>query len=218
MLMDRPIIFSAPMVRALLDGRKTQTRRLAKPRGKRPSLLDGQWSDSYVLDPGNAEWLACDIPFAVGDRLYVRESIYFWSDGHDGEVIFSADGATLQTGPNTGSIPDAALHGYFRMVDQSREKLGRLSRPSIHMPRWASRLTLIVEGVKVERLQDISEADAIREGVTLVEEGLEDPVEAYRELWNSLHGADAWDANPWVVAITFRVVRGNIDSLEAAHA
>lgn len=215
---DRPIIFSAPMVRALLAGTKTQTRRLATSPLRR-----------------------CE----VGDRLYVRESIYFWSAGHDCEITFAADGSTRQTGPNTGEIPDPDLAAYFKMVDRSGEAKGRISRPSIHMPRWASRLTLIVEAVKVERLQDISEADAIAEGVRRIgaefgagsgptsfddgpnlfsvdlgEGSLSAPTAAgvYRMLWDHLHGDGAWDANPFVVAPTFRVERANIDALSQDHS
>jgi hypothetical protein len=135
---DRPIIFSGAMVRALLDGRKTQTRRLATSPLRRVER---------------------------GDRLYVRESIYFWSAAHDCEITFAANGSTRQTGPNTGEIPDAALSGYFRMVDQSREARARISRPSIHMPRWASRLTLIVEDVRLQRLTAIGGHDARCEGM-----------------------------------------------------
>jgi hypothetical protein len=206
---DRPIIFSATMVRALLAGRKTQTRRLATSPLRRVE---------------------------VGDRLYVRESMYLWSAGHDAEVTFAADDVRFQTGPNTGEIPDASLAAYFRMVDQSRDKGKRISRPSIHMPRWASRLTLIVEGVKVEQLQSISEDDCIAEGAKLRGwmEGLGRPLDGwmvetdqphvnvtprwwYRELWSSLHPAEGlrWDDNPDVVALTFRVVRGNIDRIAA---
>jgi hypothetical protein len=194
---DRPIIFSAPMVRALLADKKTQTRRLATS----PLRL-------------------CE----VGDRLYVRESIYFWSAGHDCEITFAADGSVRQTGPNTGEIPDAALARYFKMADRSREKASRISRPSIHMPRWASRLTLIVEGVKIEPLQAISEADAIAEGAAkLVHDGEGHFFEhddgthvcGYAGLWDHLHGGGSWDANPEVVALTFRVVRGNIDQVPA---
>ena len=113
MMADRPIIFSGPMVRALLDGRKTQTRRILGGRGQCNIFEPGVWADSYVMDPGNADWRTRDTPYAIGDRLYVRESIYFWSAGHDCEITFAADGAARQTGPNTGEIPDVALPGYF---------------------------------------------------------------------------------------------------------
>jgi hypothetical protein len=196
------------MVRALLDGRKTQTRRLATSPLRRVE---------------------------VGDRLYVRESMYLWSAGHDAEVTFAADDVRFQTGPNTGEIPDASLGAYFRMVDQSRDKGKRISRPSIHMPRWASRLTLIVEGVKVEPLQSISAEDARDEGVDRRSSKVRQfwlfgadseareriylqacPWE-FEDLWNSLHTADGerWSDNPDVVALTFRVVRGNIDRIAA---
>ena len=238
------------MVRALLDGRKTQTRRLATSPLRRVE---------------------------VGDRLYVRESMYLWSAGHDAEVTFAADDARIQTGPNTGEIPDASLAAYFRMVDQSRQKGKRISRPSIHMPRWASRLTLIVEGTKVEPLQAIGEEDARSEGAYVL--GAQErhdqrgnrkwilghcrdcrgwdpgskrktPMCGYRvgderdhhdhrgagcstsfalrtavepsrfqfeNLWNSLHfdRGETWSDNPDVVALTFRVVRGNIDRIAA---
>lgn len=102
--------------------------------------------------------------------------------------------------------------------------------PSIHLPRWASRLTLIVETVKVERLQDISEADAIAEGIEPAppphpgyrhygeRDGLPGivAVDSYKALWESLHGAGAWRANPDVVALTFRVVKENIDRIKEA--
>jgi hypothetical protein len=175
------------MVRALLEGRKTQTRRLA-----------------------TSPLRKC----AVGDRLWVRESIGLWSHGHDCEVHYD-DGACFATGPNTGQIPDASLASYFRFADRAYNSTDcTTSIPSIHMPRWASRLTLIVEAVRVEPLQAIGESDAIREGVTLVEESMECPVDAYAALWRSLHGADSWDANPEVVAISFRVIRANIDRSE----
>ncbi|WP_420137592.1 hypothetical protein [Sphingomonas sp.] len=194
------------MVRALLDGRKTQTRRLATSPLRR-----------------------CK----VGDRLYVRESIYLWSTGHDCEITFAADGSTRQTGPNTGEIPDAALAAYFKMADRSVEKRARISRPSIHMPRWTSRLTLTVEDVRVERLRAISEADAEAEGCVWDSAdgydvwyvpGAQMPrhgataAECYSILWDSLHSdpGQRWQDNPEIVALTFRVVRGNIDQLARA--
>jgi hypothetical protein len=201
---DRPIIFSALMVRALLDGRKTQTRRvLGKTRG-RVNIFNAEiaWADSYVMDPGNAEWRARYTPYAPGDRLYVREAIDKASD-RDG-VFYRAD--------------YEAQHG---------DATGLGWRPSIHMPRWASRLTLTVTEVRVQRLQEISAGDSIAEGVECETctamgqsachgRGCFASIDAYRTLWNSLHGPDAWDANPWVVALTFNVKRGNIDQIGGA--
>lgn len=212
---DRPIIFSAPMVRALLDGRKTQTRRLAKfvqpdgdgwhIRGAGGGIVG---ADDDIVGTFGRDYA----PYAVGDRLYVREA---WRTGlayedlspsmMGGEepVLFECDGTTE------------------RWTRGSSEP-GRI-RASMHMPRWASRLTLFVQDMRVQRLQEISEADAIAEGVKLIgiEYGVPGvretwnekhcAVAAFRALWESLHGAGSWAANPWVVAVTFRVARGNID-------
>ncbi len=83
---DRPILFSAPMIRALLAGTKTQTRRVIKPRGHAPSLFDGTWSDSYVLAPGNQSWRDRDVPVKPGDRLWVRET---WSHARRWRLVCS---------------------------------------------------------------------------------------------------------------------------------
>lgn len=182
---EKPIIFSAPMVRAILDGRKSQTRRVLKPRGKlQPSLVDGTWSDEYVLDPGNAEWLARDVPYAVGDVLWVRE---------------------------TWQIPPLCDIQY-RATDTNR--IGHWNpdrgswRSPIHMPRAYSRISLKVTGIKVERLQDISRDDVIAEGITERDGApLTDCVAGWHEpfaaLWESIHGPGSWEQNPWVVAISF---------------
>lgn len=174
------------MVRALLAGRKTQTRRLATSPLRR-------------IQPG--------------DRLYVRESaLYWWSNTHaeakrDSVAAFAADGYELQKGERW--------------------------TPSIHMPREFSRLTLIVEDVKVEQLQGISEADARAEGIQSLQEpdldgmrhlgvpglDIDRPThrQAFEGLWSSLHAkpGERWKDNPHVVALTFRVVRGNIDQVLA---
>ena len=185
--MDRPIIFSSPMVRALLDGRKTQTRRALNPQ---PETLPNGFAGSRL-------------PYAFGDRLWVREAIDKVSE--PGDVFYRAD--------------YEAAHG------NSGQGLGWKS--SIHMPRWASRITLTVTEVRVQRLQEISEADAVAEGIFHRpsdfypqgvwthggDEGWHTPEAAYRHLWNSLHGPDAWDENPWVVAITFTTERRNIDAI-----
>lgn len=140
---ERPILFSGPMVRAIFDGRKTQTRRVAR-----------LTSAGYVKEPGgHRRWhpgdpdarFACPCG-APGDRLWVRETWGLYdtqpSDGPSGATVF------------------------YRATDENRRVLRyQLWRPSIHMPRWASRITLEVTGVRVERLQDITEEDAYSEGV-----------------------------------------------------
>lgn len=176
--MDRPIIFSAPMVRALLDGRKTMTRRKAwKKEGERGFV---QWGE------GPSPWQRVQ----PGDRLWVREACM--SDP-DRFTIYRADWER------------------YNVCDTMRW------RPSIHMPRWASRLTLTVTAVRVERLQEISCADAIAEGIApaansqTIDCDTPDPRDEFHALWDRLHGEGAWDANPEVVAITFAVRKGNID-------
>lgn len=232
----RPILFSTPMVRALLDGRKTMTRRVIKPRGLAPSLFDGKWADSYVLDPGNSDWRARDVRFAPGNVLWVRESHYITDDGDFKRAICAADSDDVA----------AHLAAVDRIPSYFSPKLlaeHRRLRPGIHMPRWASRLTLAVTAVKVERLQDISEDDALAEGIeTDVWDmapvarrygtegwfvgwpmGVSEPCvsvddgevcrRSFASLWNSINGPGAWEANPWVVALTFTVHRANVDTL-----
>ena len=213
---DRPIIFSAPMVQALLAGRKSQTRRVLKPQPN-----DRNTGGAALTDQGWA-WLngwdgsiigRASVPYAPGDRLYVREAAC-WVSGWGWR--YRADNDDLTEKREAGE--------------------GGRWRPSIHMPRWASRLTLTVTDVRVQRLQDISEADAIAEGIQRLI-GSKGPnyftreisgkwsgsfnaptaAEVYSDLWNSLHGPDAWDANPWVVALTFTVQCGNIDQIGGAN-
>lgn len=201
---DRPIIFSGPMVRALIDGRKTQTRRLATSPLRRVE---------------------------AGDRLYVRESgIYFQGRPGGAGELFRHD---VPNTPETGiywSRNNGGPGASYNVDGCSRASAlagNAKVRPSIHMPRWASRLTLIVEGVRVEPLQAISEADAIAEGAArLAHDGeghfFEHPtgthICGYAGLWDHLHGAGSWDENPQVVALTFRVELGNIDRLERLAA
>jgi len=225
---DRPILYSGQMVRAQLDDRKSQTRRILKPRSKnRPSLFDGGWSDSYVLDPGNESWRQDDMPIKIGDRLWVRESwwiatMYSYGTTPGGceidppplahrkrdPVHYDADGNPPNVGNRTYG-PEGLRGGSFAAPDPYAIWL---KRPSIHMPRWASRLTQIVTDVRVERLQDISEADAVAEGLAGQNLDGMDPRGWYRDLWESINGAGSWDANPWVAAYTFTVERRNIDA------
>jgi hypothetical protein len=197
---ERPILFSAPMVRAIQAGTKSQTRRVAKPR-VRPSLLEpGDWTDQYVLDLGNHEWLMRDCPYgAPGDRLWVKEAHLL-----DPPI----DGTWPSVGDSFASINDipAKYRNPGHVIYRADGKLERdwRWRPSIHMPRWASRITLEVTGVRVERLQAISEADAIAEGIT--HSTMNDPRVEYRWLWESINGPGSWDANPWVWVVEFRRV------------
>jgi hypothetical protein len=216
---ELPILFSAPMVRAILDGRKTQTRRVVKPQPPPAAAVRAMAGVDYGLftdhrSPnefreclGGAEASAVPrfrCPYGVsGDRLWVREA---WGL-HD-------------TQPNDG--PDNA-HVYYRATDGDRHYLRyQLWRPSIHMPRWASRITLEVTEVRVERVQDISEDDAQAEGVDpgcltcgencVYSGGCGYCRPCYRDsfigLWEQINAKRGfgWDVNPWVWAVTFKVV------------
>lgn len=183
---ERPIIFSAPMVRAIIEGRKTQTRRVVKNSGKYGvSVLKGAKGPCGVL------WDDC--PYgAPGDRLWVRETwapndVLPLSDRPAGDFIYRAD---------------------LNHLGQSKYS-GRW-RSSIHMPRHASRITLEIIGVRVERLQEISDDDCIAEGLEPCNcaEGCNICALSWQEeyclLWKSIYGPGSWDANPWVWVIQFR--------------
>lgn len=213
---DRPILFHDWEILALLGGRKTQTRRVIKPH-RHASLFDGSWADSYVLDPGNAEWREREIKFRVGDRLWVKETFIA---GHG--VGGYADGVDPDADPN-GETVDIIYRSDFT------GSAGPWSSP-IFMPRWASRLTLVVTDVRVQRLQEISEEDAKAEGAYLGrapnsvlwtfdgKRGRAIPQDAFRDLWGSLNAKRGygWDTNPWVCALTFEVHRSNIDAMKEA--
>lgn len=214
---DRPILFSGPMVRALLAGTKTQTRRLLKPQPK--VLKNGSWYRPFPQDPGNWQYALggiihgyARVRIAEGDRLWVRET---WS--HTGDHVFSISEARR------------AISGYpIYQADENPEFPHAKFWPSIHMPREFSRMTLTVTDVRVERLQDISEADAIAEGIERSKEFADRfmtpagdyavPVVAYQRLWESINGTGSWDSNPWIVAYTFTVHRRNIDAMSKEAA
>lgn len=199
------------MVRAILDGRKTQTRRVVTaqpPKGADSSTLANvghPWHDIFGHNGAAVHRVCC--PYGQpGDRLYVRET---WArDDEDGTLIYRAD---------VGHGGDA--DDWQRNINEG--VTGYRWRPSIHMPRWASRITLEITGVRVERLQDISEADAMAEGIEPIPCTGEDAgqnrysirmpgywfnatsaVGAYRMLWESING-ESWGANPWVWVISF---------------
>ena len=187
---ERGMLFNGAMVRALLDGRKTQTRRIAK-------VTPDQCEDIGIFDAEHS------CPYGQpGDRIWVRET---WRtdasldnraprDFSGWPVKYEADGEVLGHGSFFGS-PDGK------------------TRVNMHMPRWASRILLEIVSVRVERLQDISESDARSEGITINDqhktgyctgEYLPPSVRAYRDLWESIGGAGSWDINPWVWCINFR--------------
>jgi len=198
------IIFSAPMVRALLDGRKTQTRRLcAWPNNPNSPAL------SYIVAGDEPGWFGDEegevqfkAGYVSGDRLYVRENWQALSFGdytptkyRPAEIRYAA------------SDPLATL---------SVENRGYPYRPCIHMRRCDSRLWLAVTDVRVQKLKDISAADAVAEGIDAsAASHFGSPIKAYAALWDSLHGADGttWADNPWIVALSFAVHHGNVDAL-----
>ena len=229
---DKPIIFSAPMVNALLAGRKTQTRRVLKVQPPEPCEFAGFYSVPLsgafqCRFQGDTTIYTQRLPYAPGDRLWVREAHYMTYTGDYEIAVYAEDAnAVREHFDLINSI--AAQHN---LADTWKAPHLRLRSP-IHMPRWASRLTLTVTDVRVQRLQEISEADAWAEGCKpgeLNDRGEPFPAEEphpkcgwvgwdyardwYADLWDSLHGPDAWDANPWVAAYTFTVQHGNIDSL-----
>ena len=152
---ERPILFSAPMVRAILEGRKTQTRRVVKFSGLRNAFkrLDGNFS--FETDHGST-LVNCPLG-KPGDRLWVRENMHSDGDGW----WFGEDGGDFDFPVDGDDYRDDVL-----VWMEKQERAARVTVPSIHMPRWASRIDLEITAVRVERLQDITEADAIAEGAT----------------------------------------------------
>lgn len=223
---SKPILFSGAMVRAILEGRKTQTRRKIK-KAEGPSLcvdyLDGAAELSWLYGDGpghdvHERTLSIPCPHPVGSEMWVRET---WQEFFDDEIPAERTRAT----PGRMGIPANPERLSFVAYRADGEIPGHKDygravwRPSIFMPRWASRLTLTVTDVRVERLQDISEEDARAEGCEFPEfrtvlmrpDGGKDyhiPVSfrgAYANLWTSINGPGSWDANPYVWVYSFTV-------------
>lgn len=225
---ERPILFSGPLVRAILEGRKTRTRRVYTPRRPEPWEIMGELTcgaDWPHLQDEYGDFHPRTSPYgAPGDRLWVREtwapahgsispeygehSIFEWDPDEHGELTKDANGLELYYRADG----EDDLPAEFSMPSGSEIRW----RPSIHMPRWASRLTLEVVGVRIERLQDISEDDIRAEGVSidLASERTGIPWssiptlrDAWRLGWDSLAGlrpGTAWADNPWVWVVEFR--------------
>lgn len=242
---DRPIPFTAPMIRALLAGTKTQTRRPIKPSnslfngGRWTALHKAQtwdWEAAWV-DPGpspagnsgpylHLPWQ--DGPDAdtfrdtshrvypviqPGDRLWVKEAWRCNGWATDVATIFYR---ASETYGYTAMCEQYPVEGKIRLI------AGGDWKPPMFMPRWASRITLTVTDVRVQRVQDISEADAVAEGIQAhgdfftgygkAADQWMGAYDSYASLWISIHGTAAWDANPWVWAYSFTVAKRNIDA------
>lgn len=220
---ERPILFSAPMVRAILEGRKTVTRREVKKRAALDCLAAG-FEPAFLALPGNADLCPYGQP---GERLWVRETwgvishdfdehgnmidwkpdrpasaireMRFGHGYYSGHVIYRADGEAEWAGDDDGGGDDRSAW-----------------KPSIHMPRIASRILLEITEVRVEQLQDISDAQCIAEGLGLneraigvkmtVPQGASMPKTMFSELWSAINGRESWDANPWVWVLEFKQV------------
>jgi len=208
---ERPILFSGEMVRAILDGRKTQTRRVVTPQpsantayviagedGVRALCISALGNGEYA--GGSDPWRRC--PYgAPGDRLWVKET--FWTQHHGPPLVWEQQ----------------PLH-YAADVEDPRQVEDYAKRPSIFMPRWASRITLEITEVRVERVQEISAEDVAAEGVEIPRlepdrgttwyEGKEDDLarHPFSLLWDSINAKRgySWETNPWVWAVTFRVL------------
>jgi hypothetical protein len=212
---ERPILFSGPIVRAILDGKKTQTRRICKDPhfGVIPpetATVERQHIDSFVYvgkkpvsKIHNRETWRGECPYGKpGDRLWVKE--------------------TFGIGSQNGLNHEADEQVFYRATDPAwdDENTGFKWKPSIFMPRKLSRITLEITAVRVERLQEITEEDAVAEGIHAFnaaqityyhysptaarEEHFRTAVDAYRALWDSINGPESWAQNPWVWVLTFK--------------
>lgn len=228
---ERPILFSAPMVRAILEGKKTQTRRVVKGAdyfaAGWPCKFGKECSDRNCLysHVDGRHLTVMHLPYGkTGDRLWVREAWRTYSslDGCKPSNIIHGAGIQYEAaGTNIHNDNGDYLLG-----------MGKL-RPSIFMPRWSSRILLEITDVRVERLQNISEKHAIEEGLSTITKdggrtvkyGIPDadgypgnddigwnwedwnisPISAYRRLWESINGQGSWDTNPWVWVIEFKM-------------
>lgn len=229
---ERPIIFSGPMIRAILDGTKSQSRRVIKPQ---PYKLEDQpvWVYPSPKSPYvRVSWFSEEhmrrgllgyCPFSVGQRLWVRETWTAVDDDYQGsgdtcsnaEILYRADGRTLWR-----NIPEARRPEWFAKLTPLIARTSRLWRPSIFMPKFAARIWLEVVSVRAEQLQDITEDDIRAEGILpdMVDSGAVDPnggwdidvadyYHPFMALWDRLNAKRGygWDTNPWVFAVEFTV-------------
>lgn len=233
---EHPILFSGPMVRAIRAGAKTVTRRVVTPQPAFEQIY--QWRGRTIYEGSGRRWfyrghylgeVCCNTPAfseamapfspygSAGDRLWVRET---WASPSKYVIAYQADaecGAYFGDGgggfvwmPHGYIVEAERMHGHHDRIGCrfGLRGYGGRWRPSIHMPRWASRLSLDIVSVRVERLHAIDDADAIREGVLTLEGGTAAPPrKVFADLWDTINGDRApWSTNPWVWRVEFERV------------
>lgn len=242
---ERFVLLNSPMVQAVIEGTKTVTRRPLNPQpelfiqaGKHSTYkyrgglyaLELYTENSNILDK---------CPFGkIGDRLWIRET---WAPVNlygeiaiaykaDGEVIRVVENKSFQDEEGLINYEDPRLKNYSfsAWADDLLSGVEGNWKPSIHMPRWASRLLLEITNIKIERIQDISESDSLNEGIERVKvncsrDGIKtsykdyevdgitrnNPIDSFRTLWKKTYGAESWDLNSWVWVIEFKVIEGD---------
>ena len=198
---ESPIIFSGEMVKAILEGSKTQTRRIIKHKDgvddayrRQLSLQDTGREKDWIIETKLGETLERDYPYGTqGDRLWVRETIDNGRDPKNPQVVtptYRADGSKVKM-----------ELAWYQGISKGK------TTSSIYMPRWASRITLEIESIRIERLQEITEEDAIAEGI-FVESPSVRHIDFFEYLWDSINFSRGygWQTNPWVWRIQFRKI------------
>lgn len=214
---ERPILFSGPMVRAILEGRKTVTRR---PLKIQPGKHDHDWEPSY-FDAGDNHWACTTCGDGIGPY---GDSLYRCPYGLKGNRLWVRE--TFMdlrgTGVEHRPTPESPIQRYcYRtdvrpgsLADDTRKDMGLKCKPSIHMPRAASRILLEITDVRVERLQGINDEQCVAEGAGMTEhavgvkltkpQGESLPKAMFKDLWISINGPEAWESNPWVWVVEFK--------------
>lgn len=227
-MIERPILFSPPMVLATMDGNKTQTRRIIKSEIALDWLDNAKFNPEFVAHPEND---MCKYG-KIGDRLWVRETWKYnnWTEDGIPFIEYRADGSVLLR-EHPEEWADRVENIWAELSDPQNYEIDnaardRKFRPSIHMPRWVSRTNLEITNIRAERLNDISEADAKAEGINCYQFFPDDgfPIcsgythlpddgncglystakEAFKNLWEIINGESSWDQNPWVWVIDFK--------------
>lgn len=204
---ERPILFNAEMVKAILSGRKTQTRRMVKLPLRDVNMGCELAGNELAGEVKAGDYSNCPLG-KPGDQLWVRET---WSDVNNAgcpSVAYRADGEVRDLGEEDCEEADPNLEKYWFATwypDLINGTEGRW-RPSIHMPRWASRINLLITGVRVERLDDISLHDARCEGI-VDHHNVGQEKYLFSRLWRDIYGEESWSDNPWVWVIEFEHLR-----------